>query len=74
MQRLPEGVAAAAVELVYGALAEAPRRLGKPLQFDFEGLLSARRGDYRVIYQVDDERRLITVVEVAHRRDAYRRG
>jgi mRNA-degrading endonuclease RelE of RelBE toxin-antitoxin system len=33
---------------------------------------SARRGTYRVIYRIDDKARVVTGVDVAHRRDAYR--
>jgi mRNA-degrading endonuclease RelE of RelBE toxin-antitoxin system len=33
---------------------------------------SARRGTYRIIYRIDDKKRIVTVVDVAHRRDAYR--
>lgn len=67
--RLPEKVAAAVVEFVYGALAENPRRVGKPLRFELEGLHTARRGDFGVIYRVDDQ---VTVVAIEHRSDAYR--
>lgn len=31
-----------------------------------------RIGDYRAIYEIDDEAREVLVVEVAHRRDIYR--
>ena len=31
-----------------------------------------RQGDFRVIYEVDDERRVVTVVKVGHRRDVRR--
>jgi mRNA interferase RelE/StbE len=31
-----------------------------------------RVGDYRVIYAVDDESRIVVIVRVRHRRDAYR--
>jgi len=31
-----------------------------------------RVGDYRVLYSIDDESKLITVYKVSHRRDAYR--
>ena len=34
--------------------------------------LSVRRGIYRVIYRIDEKARVVTVVDVAHRRDAYR--
>jgi mRNA interferase RelE/StbE len=33
---------------------------------------SARRGTYRVIYRIDDKAHVVTVVDVAHRRDVYR--
>lgn len=35
-----------------------PHRVGKPLKLGLETLHSARRGDYRVIYHIDDQRRL----------------
>jgi len=31
-----------------------------------------RVGDYRVIYSVDDRNRIVDIVAVRHRRDAYR--
>lgn len=55
-----------------GTLAEAPRRVGKPLLGDLAGLFSARRGDYRVIYEIDEENLVVTVHRIQHRRDAYR--
>ena len=70
--RLPEKVAAAVVEFLYGSLAANPHRVGKPLKLGLEGLHSARRGDYRVIYRVDDNRRRIDVVTIEHRSDFYR--
>lgn len=73
LDRLPEKVRAAAVELMVGALIDNPARLGKPLLGELAGLLSARRGDYRVIYQIDEDERTVTVHRVQHRRDVYRR-
>lgn len=72
LARLPEKVATAAVEFIYGSLAETPRRVGKPLQLGLAGLHSARRGDYRVIYRIDDELRIVTVMAIEHRSDVYR--
>ena len=31
-----------------------------------------RQGDYRVVYAIDDNRRLITIVKIGHRREVYR--
>ena len=65
-------MAAAVVEFSYGSLAASPHRVGQPLKLRLEGLHSARRGDYRVIYRIDDERRLVTVIAIEHRSDIYR--
>ena len=72
LTRLPEKVATAVVEFLYGSLAENPYRVGKPLKLGLEGLRSARRGDYRVIYRIDDHLRQVTVVAIEHRSDIYR--
>lgn len=37
-----------------------------------EGLFAARRGTYRVVFEVDGERQIVTVRDVDHRSDAYR--
>ena len=31
-----------------------------------------RVGDYRVIYEIDDDERVVTILHVGHRRDIYR--
>ena len=72
LQRLPEKVATAAVEFIYGPLAEEPRRVGRPLRLELEGRYSAHRGDHRIIYRVVDERQVVVVEAIAHRADAYR--
>jgi mRNA interferase RelE/StbE len=72
LTRLPEKVATAVVEFLYGSLAAGPHRVGKALKLGLEGLHSARRGDYRVIYRIDDQRRLVTVIAIEHRSDIYR--
>ncbi|MFT4210888.1 MAG: type II toxin-antitoxin system RelE/ParE family toxin [Microbacterium sp.] len=70
---LPEKVAAAAFEFIVGALRDNPRRVGNPLREPLAPLYSARRGEYRVLYRIVDERLIIDIVSITHRRDAYRR-
>jgi mRNA-degrading endonuclease RelE of RelBE toxin-antitoxin system len=36
------------------------------------GLHSARRGDYRVIYRIDEGDHRVDVLAIEHRSDAYR--
>ncbi|MHB1536112.1 MAG: type II toxin-antitoxin system RelE family toxin [Acidimicrobiales bacterium] len=69
---LPEAAAAACVELIFGPLAENPHRVGAPLRAPFEGQWRARRGEYRVRYRIDEAGRVVYVLDVEHRRDAYR--
>lgn len=73
LQRLPEKMATACVEFIFGPLAESPRRVGKPLRGELAGLHSARRGDYRVIYGVAEDARTVEVLHVDRRSDVYRR-
>jgi mRNA interferase RelE/StbE len=69
---LPEAVAVACWEFIRGPLAENPQRVGKPLRGQLEGKHSARRGQFRVIYQILDERVVVRVIHIAHRSDVYR--
>lgn len=70
---LPESVAAAAFEFIVGPLAGNPKRVGKPLREPLVPLYSARRGEYRVLYRIEDERLVIQIITIEHRRDAYHR-
>ncbi len=67
---LPMPVALAALALITGDLAANPSRVGKALRAPLEGRHSARRGDYRILYTIGD--RVITILDVKHRRDVYR--
>ena len=69
---LPEAVAAAAYEFIAGPLLDRPNRVGKRLRPPLDDRHSARRGTYRVVYRIDEDTRTVTVLDVAHRRDAHR--
>ena len=67
---IPAKVGAAVWAFVNGPLASNPQRVGKPLRLELEGLWSARRGEYRVIYRISDQDR-VQILRVDHRRDVY---
>lgn len=71
-QSLPETVAAAAWEFIQGPLAENPHRVGKELSGSLAGTWSARRGEYRVVYTIDDDVITVIVLRIGHRRSIYR--
>lgn len=70
--RLPGKIRDAVLAFVFDTLATDPGRAGKPLVGEFEGLHSARRAEYRVIYEIDADRSVVTVHRVPHRGHAYR--
>lgn len=68
---LPEKVAAAAYELISGPLLDNPHRVGKPLNPPLAPAWTARRGSYRILFNLDDEQRIVEVTAIRHRSDAY---
>ena len=73
LAQLPEGVAAAVAEFMVGALLDAPQRVGRPLRNELSGLHAARRGAYRVVYEIDEEAATVRVVRIDHRATVYGR-
>ena len=53
-------------------LVDSPRPAGCRKLSGEQNLWRIRIGDYRVIYSVDDRERLVDIVAVRHRKDAYR--
>jgi mRNA interferase RelE/StbE len=72
-ERLPEAVAAAVLEFCDAALAVNPHRVGKPLFGPLAGCHGALRGTYRVVYRIDDNERLVQVLDIDHRSEIYHR-
>jgi mRNA interferase RelE/StbE len=54
------------------ALAAEPRPQGVEKIQGREHRFRIRSGDYRVVYDIDDARRVVTVLAIGHRRDIYR--
>jgi mRNA interferase RelE/StbE len=53
-------------------LAEAPRPPGAKKLEGVDNLYRIRSGDYRIVYQIEEVRLIVVVVDVGHRRDIYR--
>ena len=74
LQRIPPRIVAAIIEFVFGDLARNPTRVGKPLKGELEGSYSARRGPYRILYNIKDPAGRVEILRVDHRADVYRSG
>jgi mRNA interferase RelE/StbE len=72
-QRLPETVAAAVLEFCDAALAVNPHRAGRRLWGPPAGCHRARRGTYRIVYRIDENSRIVNVLDNDHRPEIYRR-
>jgi len=50
---------------------EDPRRFGKSLSRELAGLWRYRVRDYRMICHIEDNKLIVLVIRVAHRKEAY---
>ncbi len=71
-EELPEAVAVAVIDFITGSLLDNPRRVGRELRNELAGIHSARRGTFRILYRIDEDRLEVTVLRVDRRRDVYR--
>jgi len=70
-RRLRTKAAAAIAEFVTAVLADDPYGLSKPLASRLLDLRTARRGDYRVLFTLDTEDRILYVKRIEHRSDVF---
>ena len=70
LEQTPKKVAQQIVKRIQ-ALAHAPRPPGSK-KLSGEEKYRVRQGDYRVVYSIDDAKKLVEVVKIGHRRDVYR--
>jgi mRNA interferase RelE/StbE len=54
------------------SLAADPRPQGCEKLFG-DNVYRIRQGDYRILYTVDDDERVVEIIKVGHRREVYRR-
>lgn len=71
LERFPDKIAAAIVEFMLGALLDDPHRAGGALRRELAGLHAARRGAYRVVYEIGEDVSTVIVLRVDHRSTVY---
>jgi mRNA interferase RelE/StbE len=71
LEGLPESTALRILARIE-ALAGEPRPRGCCKLTGSDDLWRIRVGDYRVLYAIDDTERLVDIIAVRHRKDAYR--
>ncbi|SHG68123.1 mRNA interferase RelE/StbE [Fodinibius roseus] len=54
------------------ALAENPRpQSSKPMRGEYKGFWRERTGNYRIIYEIQDQKLVVFVIRAGHRKDIY---
>lgn len=71
LQKLPKEVQSRVLEAAK-SLRNDPRPQGSRKLRGSDRLWRIRVGDYRIIYSIDDDQRIVDVNTVRHRSDAYR--
>jgi mRNA interferase RelE/StbE len=70
MENLSDNLIARLVPKIEG-LAANPRPSGCRKLRGYKDIWRIRVGDYRVVYIIDDERKLVSITRIAHRKDVY---
>lgn len=68
---LPKTIRERILKAIEARLTIAPHDYGKPLQYHLKNYRRLRVGDYRVIYRVHEEKILVLIIEIDHRKDVY---
>lgn len=72
LKELDEPVRKRIFDKINDYVSKDPINIGKPLKNNLSGFWRYRFGGYRVIYAVDLEEKVITVLEAGHRKDIYK--
>jgi mRNA interferase RelE/StbE len=70
LENLSDSLIARLVPKIEG-LAANPRPSGCRKLRGYKDLWRIRVGDYRVVYIIDDDRKMVSVTRIAHRKDIY---
>ena len=71
LDELPSEIALKVHDRVESHLTQAPKQLGKALVGQYKGLYRYRYGDYRILYEIDTDNRLIIINRIGHRKEIY---
>jgi len=69
--KLPKTVRALIKSAIEERLTIDPVGLGKPLRYSLKGHRRLRVGDYRIVYRINHEKQIVTIVIIKHRKDVY---
>ncbi len=48
-----------------------PIEFGKPLQYSLKGLRRLRVGDYRIVFKIEEHKKVVLILKIGHRKEVY---
>jgi mRNA interferase RelE/StbE len=64
-----------ALQLIHRAIEQrltvGPSQYGEALRYELAGMRRLRVSTYRIVYHVDEKKRVVTIEAIGHRRDIY---
>lgn len=70
-ERIPPTIREIIRKAIEKKLTVDPVSFGKPLRYSLKGYRRLRVGEYRVIYRIDEDKVIVIVVDIDHRKDVY---
>ncbi|MBA3721739.1 MAG: type II toxin-antitoxin system RelE/ParE family toxin [Parachlamydiaceae bacterium] len=70
-ERIPSSIREIIKKAIQKKLTIDPVNFGKPLRYSLKGYRSLRVGEYRVIYKIDEDKVIVIIVDIDHRKDIY---
>jgi mRNA interferase RelE/StbE len=71
LQKIDKSIAKKIKEKIINYLAKDPINLGKPLTGDFKNLYRYRFNNFRIIYAINKNEIIISILKIGHRKDIY---
>ena len=71
IQKIPPAIREVIKLAIEKKLTTDPLKFGKPLKYSLKGYRRLRVGDYRVIYRVEEDKVIVVIVDIDHRKDIY---
>lgn len=68
---LPKAVKEVVKKAIEERLASDPIGFGKPLRYSLKGHRRLRVGNYRIIYRIEEDQRIVLITAIKHRKDIY---
>lgn len=69
--KIPNNIKGTIKKAIEERLGSDPISFGRPLKYSWKGHRRLRVGDYRIVYKIDQPRKIVVIIAIKHRREVY---